>query len=99
MAQGGVMMPTLPPKAAYVVRQRQTRQHHCHWPGCTRQVPPAMWGCREHWYRLPKPLRDRIWRAYRPGQEADQRPSREYLEAARDVQAWIAENTTKELPL
>jgi hypothetical protein len=88
----------LPPKAAYVVRQRQTRSHHCHWPGCTKQVPPAMWGCREHWYALPKDLRDRIWRAYRPGQEIDQRPSREYVQVARDVQAWIGARTNKDAP-
>lgn len=86
-------MSRLPPKAAYVVRQGQTRKHHCHWPGCTKQVPPAMWGCREHWYSLPKNLRDRVWRAYRPGQEKDQRPSRQYLAVARDVQAWIQTQT------
>lgn len=28
-------------------------------------------------------LRDRIWRAYRPGQCDDMRPSREYCEAAK----------------
>jgi hypothetical protein len=81
---------SLPPKAAYVVSQGQTRRHHCHWPGCTRQVPPAKWGCRDHWYQLPKTLRDRIWRAYRPGQENGQRPSRDYVAAARSVQDWIA---------
>lgn len=83
------MTSPLPPKARYVLSQGQTRKHHCHWPGCERQVPPAMWGCREHWYRLPKPLRDRIWRAYRPGQEKDQTPTREYVEVAREVQDWI----------
>lgn len=76
-------------KAAYVKSQGQTRPHHCHWPGCKQQVPPAMWGCRAHWYRLPKALRDRIWAAYRPGQEKDMKPSREYLEVAREVQEWI----------
>lgn len=80
----------LPPKAAYVLRQGQDRRHHCHWPGCTEQVPPAMWGCRRHWCRLPKDLRDRIWRAYRPGQEKDQRPGADYVAAARAVQDWIA---------
>lgn len=82
----------MPFKADYVRAQGQTRNHTCHWPGCGLQVPPAMWGCRAHWYRLPKPLRDRIWRAYRPGQEITGRPSREYLDAARKVQAWIAAN-------
>lgn len=79
-------------KVAYVKGQGQTRSHHCHWPGCERQVPPAMWGCKTHWFKLPKALRDRIWRAYRPGQERDQRPSADYLAAAREAQQWIREN-------
>ena len=54
-----------------------------------------MWGCKRHWYALPQHLRDRIWRAYRPGQEADGRPSAEYLDAARDVQAWIAQQQSQ----
>jgi hypothetical protein len=45
-----------------------------------------MWGCRPHWYTLPAELRARIWRTYRPGQEKDQRPSRDYVEVAREVQ-------------
>ena len=65
--------------------------HTCHWPGCTTPVPPAMWGCKPHWFRLPKRLRDRIWLTYRPGQEVDKRPSQAYLEAAKDVQDWIKE--------
>lgn len=70
-----------------------TRQSHmCHWPGCRQAVPPRMWGCRTHWYRLPKELRDRIWETYRPGQEIDKNPSVEYIEAAREVQAWIRQN-------
>ncbi len=84
------------PKRAYVKRQKQTRDHACHWPGCTAQVPPAMWGCREHWFRLPKSLRDRIWAAFRPGQEIDKRPSTEYLAVAREAQDWIAAQVTGE---
>ena len=41
---------------------------------------------------LPRDLRTRIWRCYRPGQESDQRPSRAYLDVAREVQAWILAN-------
>lgn len=79
-------------KAAYALSRGQTRQHHCHWPGCGRQVPPARWGCRDHWFRLPKRLRDRVWSCYRPGQEEDCRPSAEYLQVAREIQTWIKEN-------
>lgn len=76
-------------KARYVTKQKQTRPHTCHWPGCTKQVPPAMWGCRQHWFALPKALRDRIWRTYREGQEEDLDVSKEYLAAADAVQQWI----------
>lgn len=77
-------------KRRYARSQKQTRKHHCHWPGCTEQVPPAMWGCKAHWFKLPKVLRDRIWRTYAPGQEVDMTPSEEYLQVADDVQRWIA---------
>lgn len=80
-------------KADYVRSQGQTRDHHCHWPGCGRQVPPAMWGCRAHWFALPASLRARIWATFKPGQEVDGTPSREYLDAADAVQRWIKENT------
>lgn len=64
--------------------------HTCHWPGCKRQVPPKMWGCKSHWFTLPKKLRDRIWASYVPGQEITKTPSREYVAAAHAVQEWIA---------
>lgn len=48
-----------------------------------------MWGCRKHWFSLPKRLRDRIWETYRPGQEVNLTPSAEYLEVATEVQEWI----------
>jgi hypothetical protein len=77
-------------KVAHVLAAKQTRLHACHWPGCPIQVPPAKWGCRAHWYRLPQAIRNRIWAAYRPGQEDDRSPARRYVEAAREAQAWIA---------
>lgn len=72
--------------------ERTATTHHCHWPGCKKIVPPSMWGCREHWYRLPKTLRDEIWRTYVPGQEITKRPSAAYLAAATSVQLWISEH-------
>ena len=77
-------------KAAYVRRQPQGRSHVCHWPTCTQQVPPAMWGCRDHWFRLPRHLRNRIWAHYMPGQEARMDPTVEYLAVANEAQEWIA---------
>ena len=79
-------------KADYVRRQGQSRNHECHWPGCETQVPPAMWGCKKHWFKLPKSLRDKVWNAYVPGQEARMDPSDEYLAVAQEVQAWIKAN-------
>lgn len=39
--------------------------HHCPRHGCTVTVPDHMFACRSHWFSLPKPIRDEIWRAYR----------------------------------
>lgn len=77
-------------KADYVRAQVQMRDHTCHWAGCDKQVPPSMWGCSPHWFKLPLELRTRIWGAYRPGQETDMRPSAEYVRVANDVAQWVA---------
>lgn len=81
-------------KADYV-RQKVEHdgKHHCHYPGCDKAVSPAMWGCKKHWFKLPMHLRNLIWRTYRPGQEISKNPSTEYIDAAKQVQAWIKENT------
>jgi hypothetical protein len=71
-----------------------SNKHTCHWPGCELEVPPAMWGCKQHWFMLPKPLRDAVWREYRPGQEKDKMPSVRYLIVAQMVQAWISGELT-----
>jgi len=49
-----------------------------------------MWGCAPHWFKLPKPLRDGVWKYYRPGQEITKTPSQEYLAIVSLVQGWIA---------
>lgn len=81
------------PKVDYVLRQGQTRDHACHWPGCPRQVPPALWGCVFHWKALPAFLRMRIWKWFHPGQETSQTPSREYVRVAHATQLWIEATT------
>ena len=68
-------------------------EHTCHWPGCNAAVPPAMWGCKRHWFALPARHRAEIWRTYRRGQEVTKTPSSEYLVVARAVQEWIAAYT------
>ena len=81
-------------KRDYVRRRLKSdpADHHCHWPGCDKKCPPSCWGCLKHWRMLPKSLRDRIWAAFRPGQEETKTPSREYVTVAREVQEWIVAN-------
>lgn len=76
-------------KVKHVLAAKQSRNHGCHWPGCEAQVPPAMWGCKHHWFKLPKHIRDAIWAAYRAGQEDTLTPSSAYIKAARAAQDWI----------
>lgn len=61
-------------------------KHTCHWPGCELEVPPKLWGCAKHWFRLPKKLRDEVWRTYVPGQEITKTPSAGYCVVAIKVQ-------------
>lgn len=68
--------------------------HKCHWPDCPKEVPPKIWGCGPHWFKLPRVLRLRIWKEYRPGQEITKTPSAGYIEAAKAVQKWINEEKT-----
>lgn len=62
--------------------------HHCHWPGCKTPTKPAEYACRGHWFTWPKPIRDAIWKAYRPGQERDKRPSTVYIAASNEATEW-----------
>lgn len=78
-------------KAAHVQSAGQTRDHKCHWPDCDQNVPPAMWGCKRHWFALPLEIRNGIWRTYGPGQEIDLRPSNSYMTATQRAYQWIAE--------
>lgn len=80
-------------KAEYVknevLKGVKCNNHKCHWPGCPKIVVPALWGCPYHWTLLPAKLRNKIWIAYRPGQEKTKTPSKEYIQVAREVQLWI----------
>lgn len=84
-------------KVAYVKAEsvKPNAGHHCHWPDCKIEVPPAKWGCKKHWYMLPEALRNKIWRTFVPGQEQSKRPSRAYVEAAALAQVWIRQNYGK----
>jgi hypothetical protein len=75
--------------------------HTCHATGCKTAVPPEMWGCKKHWFMVPKALRDRIWATYRVGQCDDMNPSRAYLVTAREAVIAVArrENITPDTAL
>lgn len=45
-------------------------------------MPPKMWGCKRHWFMLPKDIRKEIWATYKPGQEIKKNPSPAYIAAA-----------------
>lgn len=64
--------------------------HLCHAHGCNTPVPPRMFMCRRHWFSLRKPMRDAIWREYRPGQENDKRASLRYLAVQRRAVGEVA---------
>lgn len=87
-------MPTIRQKVDHVLAAKQTRLHHCHWPGCNEQVPPAKFSCTRHWYMIPQGLRNKIWAAYRPGQENDLSPSAKYREVIREFLEWARERNS-----
>lgn len=64
--------------------------HTCHATNCEIEVPPEIFMCRQHWFMLPKKLRDEIWRTYRQGQCEDWNISKEYSEAAKKCVKFIA---------
>jgi hypothetical protein len=74
-------------------------RHHCHWTGCPKEVPPSKWGCKKHWFTLPRHLQLKLSKAYVPGQEVTKTPSAEYIQVAREIQDWIAANGEKRQPV
>ena len=68
------------------------RIHTCHNPKCGKPCPPAMLACKPCWFKLPKTIRDKIWKYYRRGQEIDKRPSQEYMTAFAEAQTYWENN-------
>ena len=56
------------------------RPSGCPVPGCHAQIDPSRLMCRNHWYLVPKQIRDRVWATWRSGQGAF---STEHLETVR----------------
>lgn len=71
--------------------------HTCHAYRCEVPVPPKMFMCKKHWYKLPKHMRDGIWARYRPGQEIDKRPTIDYINYADMCIKWLYKKQNKEV--
>ena len=56
--------------------------HTCHARGCERPVRPTLLMCFLHWRLVPHAIKQEVYRAYRPGQCGDGRPSPAWHEAA-----------------
>jgi hypothetical protein len=54
----------------------------CPVPGCRKPIDPSRLMCRDHWYLVPKSLRDRIWATWRSGKGARTREHRDAVLAA-----------------
>lgn len=61
-------------------------KHDCPWPGCTERVPRHLWGCKAHWFALPRALRDRCSGAWRAGDV------RAHVEALEAIDEWLRDN-------
>lgn len=48
-------------------------------------IPTYLWGCRDHWFRLPKSIRTGIRENYQPGRT----PSPQYWEALMAAARWV----------
>lgn len=70
-------------------------EHLCHAKNCNVPVAPKFLMCPRHWYMVPRLLRLEVWRLYRPGQEVDKRPTREYLDVMKRAIDAVAEQEEK----
>lgn len=65
----------------------------CRIDGCTNRHGRALFCCQAHWGRLPKPMRDAIWAAYRnPGVF-----SVEYMQAAENAEAYLEDRDARDM--
>jgi hypothetical protein len=72
------------------------RPHTCHALGCDLKVPPKRLMCLKHWRMVPNQIQDQVWAYYRPGQEIDKRPTKDYLVAAGAAVQWVYEREQRE---
>lgn len=70
--------------------------HKCHATACPVPIPPEMFMCPRHWFALPKPMRDAIWKTYRVGQCDDMNPSEAYCQSAKKCVEFLAAREGRE---
>jgi hypothetical protein len=76
---------------------RPPGRHTCHAKNCNKAVPPKMFMCRRHWFMLPKPMRDAVWREYNPGQEQGDAPvTGDYCKVTDEAIKWLFEQESKQ---
>lgn len=46
-------------------RRRHGIYHGCPIKGCPADIPSRLLMCRDHWYLVPRELRDEVWRTHR----------------------------------
>jgi len=63
--------------------------HVCHAMGCGTEIEPKLFMCLNHWRMVPKQLQQSVWKHYRPGQEDDKNPTKEYLNVTDSVQWFV----------
>lgn len=51
---------------------RGNATHHCAAPRCLKKVPFTQLMCSAHWFKVPKDLRDLIWKLYRAVEAGDE---------------------------
>lgn len=69
----------------------QATRHGCAAPGCHATIPHEYLMCNHHWQRVPKGIRDKVWRTWRHfvkcGQSGEGRE--DYLEARQEAIASV----------
>jgi hypothetical protein len=56
--------------------------HLCHARDCEKECKPEKLMCGKHWAMVPAHIQRAVYKAYRPGQCDDKRPSQEWIDAA-----------------
>jgi hypothetical protein len=59
----------IPTSALNTIADRRARamseMRECPVDGCEERHPRSLMMCRDHWFAVPKPLRDEVWESYR----------------------------------